>query len=67
MKDAYDFARLAMDTKFKTFAIYEHCLPFSVVRAYERREASKAGDLDRRTRPRNVGRAAGREIRRLSH
>jgi glyoxylase-like metal-dependent hydrolase (beta-lactamase superfamily II) len=35
LKDAFDFARLAMDPKFKTFAIYEHCLPFSVVRAYD--------------------------------
>ena len=35
LKDAFDFARLAMDPKFKTFTIYEHCLPFSVVRAYD--------------------------------
>ena len=35
LKDAFDFARLAMDPKFKTFAIYEHCLPFNVVRAYD--------------------------------
>jgi hypothetical protein len=35
LKDAFDFARLATDAKFKTFAIYEHCLPFSVVRAYD--------------------------------
>jgi glyoxylase-like metal-dependent hydrolase (beta-lactamase superfamily II) len=35
LKDAFDFVRLAMDPKFKTFAIYEHCLPFSVVRAYD--------------------------------
>ena len=35
LKDAFDFARLAMDPKFKTFALYEHCLPFSVVRAYD--------------------------------
>ncbi len=35
LKDAFDFARLAMDPKFKSFAIYEHCLPFSVVRAFD--------------------------------
>ena len=35
LKDAFDFARLVMDPKFKTFAIYEHCLPFSVSRAYD--------------------------------
>ena len=35
LKDAFDFARLAMDRKFKTFAIYEHCLPFNVSRAYD--------------------------------
>jgi len=35
LKDAFDFARLAMDQKFKTFAIYEHCLPFNVARAYD--------------------------------
>ena len=35
LKDAFDFARLAMDQKFKTFAIYEHCLPFNVSRAYD--------------------------------
>jgi len=35
LKDAYDFARLAMDPKFKSFTIYEHCLPFNVARAYD--------------------------------
>ncbi len=35
LKEAFDFARLAMDPKFKTFAAYEHCLPFSVTRAYD--------------------------------
>jgi glyoxylase-like metal-dependent hydrolase (beta-lactamase superfamily II) len=35
LKDAFDFARLAMDPKFKTFALYEHCLPFNVARAYD--------------------------------
>jgi len=35
LKEAFDFARLTMDPKFKGFAIYEHCLPFSVSRAYD--------------------------------
>jgi glyoxylase-like metal-dependent hydrolase (beta-lactamase superfamily II) len=35
LKDAFDFVRLAMDPKFRTFAIYEHCLPFNVARAYD--------------------------------
>jgi glyoxylase-like metal-dependent hydrolase (beta-lactamase superfamily II) len=35
LKDAFDSARLAMDPKFKSFAIYEHCLPFNVSRAYD--------------------------------
>jgi len=35
LKDAFDFARLAMDPKFEIFAIYEHCLPFNVARAYD--------------------------------
>jgi glyoxylase-like metal-dependent hydrolase (beta-lactamase superfamily II) len=35
LKEAFDFARLAMDPKFKALAIYEHCLPFNVARAYD--------------------------------
>ena len=35
LKDAFDYARLAMDPKFKSFAIYEHRLPFNVSRAYD--------------------------------
>jgi glyoxylase-like metal-dependent hydrolase (beta-lactamase superfamily II) len=35
LKDTFDFVRLTMDPKFKDFAIYEHCLPFSVSRAYD--------------------------------
>ena len=35
LKEAFDFVRLSMDPKFKDFAIYEHCLPFSVSRAYD--------------------------------
>ena len=35
LKDAFDFVSLAMDPKFKTFALYEHWLPFNVARAYD--------------------------------
>jgi glyoxylase-like metal-dependent hydrolase (beta-lactamase superfamily II) len=35
LKDAFDFVRLAMDPKFKTFTIYEHSLPFNVSRAFD--------------------------------
>jgi glyoxylase-like metal-dependent hydrolase (beta-lactamase superfamily II) len=35
LKDAFDGCREVMDPKFKTFAIYEHCLPFNVARAYD--------------------------------
>ena len=35
LKDTFDIVRLIMDPKFKSFAIYEHCLPFSVSRAYD--------------------------------
>jgi glyoxylase-like metal-dependent hydrolase (beta-lactamase superfamily II) len=35
LKDAFDFARLAMDPKFKNFTIYEHGLPFNVSRAFD--------------------------------
>ena len=35
LKDAFDFVRLTMDPKFKSFAIYEHSLPFNVARAYD--------------------------------
>jgi glyoxylase-like metal-dependent hydrolase (beta-lactamase superfamily II) len=35
LKDAFDFVRLAMDAKFKSYAIYEHTLPFNVARAYD--------------------------------
>jgi glyoxylase-like metal-dependent hydrolase (beta-lactamase superfamily II) len=35
MKDAFAAARVVMDPKFKDFAIYEHCLPFNVSRAYD--------------------------------
>src|SRR5664279_4357745 len=35
LKDAFDFVRVAMDPKFKTFGLYEHCMPFNVARAYD--------------------------------
>ncbi len=34
LKEAYDAARAVMDPKFASFAIYEHCMPFNVSRAY---------------------------------
>jgi hypothetical protein len=35
LKQAFEEARKVMDPKFSTFAIYEHCLPFNVSRAYD--------------------------------
>jgi glyoxylase-like metal-dependent hydrolase (beta-lactamase superfamily II) len=35
LKQAFDEARRVMDPKFSSFAIYEHCLPFNVSRAYD--------------------------------
>jgi glyoxylase-like metal-dependent hydrolase (beta-lactamase superfamily II) len=35
LKEAFDACRAAMDPKFASFAIYEHCLPFNVSRAYD--------------------------------
>ena len=35
LKQAYDDARRVMDAKFASFAIYEHCMPFNVARAYD--------------------------------
>jgi hypothetical protein len=35
LKDAFAAARQAMDPKFKDYAIYEHCMPFNVSRAYD--------------------------------
>ncbi len=35
LKDAWDAVRDACDPKFSDFAIYEHCLPFNVARAYD--------------------------------
>ncbi len=35
LKDAWDACRAVCDPKFKDYAIYEHCLPFNVSRAYD--------------------------------
>jgi len=35
LKETYDAARRVMDPKFASFAIYEHCMPFNVARAYD--------------------------------
>ena len=34
-KDALDACRAECDAKFSSYAIYEHCLPFNVARAYD--------------------------------
>lgn len=35
LKDAFEASRAACDTKFADYAIYEHCLPFNIARAYD--------------------------------
>jgi glyoxylase-like metal-dependent hydrolase (beta-lactamase superfamily II) len=35
LKEAWDAVRAECDPKFGKFAIYEHCLPFNVARAYD--------------------------------
>lgn len=35
LKEAWDACRAACDEKFAKYAIYEHCLPFNVARAYD--------------------------------
>ena len=35
LKEAWDAVRRECDPKFKDYAIYEHCLPFNVSRAYD--------------------------------
>jgi glyoxylase-like metal-dependent hydrolase (beta-lactamase superfamily II) len=42
LKEAFAACRAAMDPRFGSFAIYEHCLPFNVSRAYD--EASGIED-----------------------
>ncbi len=41
LKEAMAACRAACDAKFKNYAIYEHCLPFNVARAYD-----EARDVD---------------------
>ena len=41
LKEAWDAVRAECDPKFSDFAIYEHCLPFNVARAYD-----EARDID---------------------
>lgn len=41
LKDAWDACRAECDPKFVDYAIYEHCLPFNVARAYD-----EARDID---------------------
>lgn len=35
LKEAWDAVRASCDPKFKDYAIYEHCLPFNVARAFD--------------------------------
>jgi len=35
LREAWDAARAECDPKFSSYAIYEHCLPFNVARAYD--------------------------------
>jgi len=35
LREAWDAVRESCDEKFKDYAIYEHCLPFNVARAYD--------------------------------
>ena len=35
LKEAWDACRAECDPKFSNYAIYEHCLPFNVARAYD--------------------------------
>src|ERR1700723_1204957 len=46
LKDTMAAARAVMDPKFSSFAIYEHCLPFNVSRAFD----EAAGNDDPRIR-----------------
>ena len=35
LKESWEACRAECDPKFKDYAIYEHCLPFNVARAYD--------------------------------
>ena len=39
LKEAWDAVRAECDPKFKDYAIYEHCLPFNVARAFDEARA----------------------------
>ncbi len=41
LREAWDAVRAECDPKFAGYAIYEHCLPFNVARAYD-----EARDID---------------------
>ncbi len=41
LKEAWEACRAACDPRFSAYAIYEHCLPFNVARAYD-----EARDID---------------------
>ena len=41
LKEAFDACRESCDPKYSAYAIYEHCLPFNVARAYD-----EAQDID---------------------
>ncbi len=68
LKETMAATREVMDPKFSSFAIYEHCLPFNVSRAFD--EASGIDDpviwTDKRDQ-RNVGRPARRMDDRDEH
>jgi glyoxylase-like metal-dependent hydrolase (beta-lactamase superfamily II) len=40
LREAYEAAREAMDGRFGDYAIYEHCMPFNVARAYDEAKGS---------------------------
>jgi glyoxylase-like metal-dependent hydrolase (beta-lactamase superfamily II) len=51
LQETFQATREVMDPKFSTFAIYEHCQPFNVSRAYdEGQRHRRPGYLDRRAR-----------------
>jgi hypothetical protein len=69
LKEAWDAVRAACDPKFKDFAIYEHCLPFNVARAYDE---ARGIDTPRiwtaaAARQRRADRNARRQSRHASH
>ena len=35
LREAFEACRAACDRRFSSYAIYEHCLPFNVARAYD--------------------------------